>query len=243
MLSFGVDKNRALKFILFLAVLAACWYLGRIFKADVSYYQALLSKYPLALSGLIFVLLYVGTTTFVWLGPKDVLRISGAVLFGAYVSTVFVWVGEMVNAVVMFHLSRILGREYVRERFRVRSGELDKMKGDISALGVAAWRMNPLVPFRLIDLGYGLTQISFRKYFAAITAVSFIRILWLQFILAGIGTGFFEGVPAVLDYFLRHPLVIQCGALYFLAVAAVSILAVTARSLRKKKRGGCESAK
>ncbi|MCK4882926.1 MAG: TVP38/TMEM64 family protein, partial [Candidatus Omnitrophica bacterium] len=198
-------NNKVLKFILFLIVLAVCWYLGRVFDVDVAYYQGILARYPLALSGLIFVVLYVVTTTFIWFGPKDVLRISSAILFGAYVSTVFVWVGEMINSAIMFYLSRVLGREYVQQRFRVKAGELDKMKDDSSFLGVAAWRINPLIPFRLMDLGYGLTRISFKKYFCAIVIISFFRILWLQFILAGIGTSLFQDISAMLDYFLANP--------------------------------------
>jgi len=182
-----------------------------------------------------FVILYVGTTTLVWLGPKDVLRISSAILFGATVSTVFVWIGEMINALIMFHLSRILGREYVQQRFRLKPKKLDQMKDDASILGVIAWRINPLIPFRLMDLGYGLTQISFRKYFIAIVAVTFFRILWLQYILAGIGTSLFEDVSAMVNYFAKNPIVFKYSTVYFLAVILVTIIAIVMRSMRKRK--------
>lgn len=232
----SLANRRVLKFALFLFILAACWYLGRVFKVDVSYYQDFLSRYPLALSGLVFVLLYVVTTSFLWFGPKDVLRIASAILFGAYISTVFVWIGEMINAAVMFYLSRILGRAYVQQRFSLKSGELEKMKGDSSFLGVTAWRINPLVPFRLMDLGYGLTQISFSKYFCAILIVSFFRILWLQFILAGIGTILFKDVSAMLDYFLANPAIVRYSGLYFLTVITVTIFAVAARFFRHRAK-------
>jgi len=228
-------NKRVLKFILFLIIFSACWYLGRIFKVDIAFYQDFLSEFPLFLSGLIFVVLYVGTTTFIWFGPKDVLRISSAILFGAVVSTVFVWIGEMINAVVMFHLSRILGREYVQQRFRVKSQELDQMKDDSSLLGLIAWRINPLIPFRLMDLGFGLTQVSFRKYFIAIIAISFFRILWLQFILAGIGANLFNDFSAMLNYFLDNQHVVQYSTLYFLAVIVVTIAAVAMRYGKKRK--------
>ncbi|MCK5081624.1 MAG: TVP38/TMEM64 family protein, partial [Candidatus Omnitrophica bacterium] len=167
---------------------------------------------------------------------KDVLRISSAILFGVYVSTVFVWVGEMINSAIMFYLSRVLGREYVQQRLRIKAGELDKMKGDSSFLGVTAWRINPLIPFRLMDLGYGLTRISFKKYFCAIVVVSFFRILWLQFILAGIGTSLFGDVSAMLDYFLANPVVVRYSGIYFLVVIALTIMAVAARALRKRRK-------
>lgn len=226
--------KKLFKFSLLIVILALCWYLGRVFKGDVGYYQNLLAQYPLVLSGLIFVLLYVCTTTFVWLGPKDVLRISSAVLFGGTVSAVFVWTGEMFNAGIMFHLSRFLGREYVQQKFWVRPEDLDKMKDDASLLSVAAWRINPLVPFRFIDLGYGLTRISFRKYLTGIAAVTFVRVLWLQLILAAVGTSLFRDPSSVIAYFAEHPQVIRDSGLYFLAVLIVTGLALAARSFRKK---------
>jgi len=230
-----MNNKTVLKFVFFLIIFATCWYLGRVFKVDVTSIQNLLSGYPLVLSGSIFVILYVGTTTFVWFGPKDVLRIASAILFGALVSTIFVWIGEMINAMVMFQLSRILGREYVQQKFRVKSQELDRMKDDSSFLGVFAWRINPLIPFRLMDLGFGVTKISFRKYFIAIFGVSFFRILWLQFILAGIGVNLLSDITAMREYFLGNPQVIQYSALYFLAVIVTTIAAIVMRSLRKRK--------
>ena len=226
--------KKLIKFFLLIVILVLCWYLGRIFKIDVGYYQELLSRYPLALSGLIFVLLYVLTTTFVWLGPKDVLRISSAVLFGGAVSAVFVWAGEMFNAGIMFHLSRFLGREYVQQKFRVKPQDLDRMKDDATLLSVAAWRINPLVPFRFIDLGYGLTQISFRKYLIGIAAVSFVRILWLQLILAGIGTSLFQDPSSMIAYFAGHPHVLRYSGLYFLFVLILTVIAFAARFFRKR---------
>ena len=227
-------NQRVVKFDLFLLILAACWSLGRIFKVDIAYYQSLLAQYPLALSGLIFVLLYVVTTTVVWLGPKDVLRISGAILFGATVSTIFVWVSEMLNSVIMFHLSRLLGREFVQKKFKVESKDLDKMKDDASLLSVIAWRINPLIPFRLMDLGYGLTHISFRKYFLGIAVISFFRILWLQSILAGIGVSLFHNIRAMADYYIDHPVVLRYSVIYFLSVLLVTVAAIIARHLRRK---------
>jgi len=236
MSSQSAGNKKLLKFIVFLTIFLACWFLGRVFKFDVVSFRDFLLGFPLLLSGLIFVVLYVGTTTFIWFGPKDVLRISSAILFGAVVSTIFVWIGEMINAVVMFHLSRILGREYVQQRLRVKSKELDQMQDDSSFLGLIAWRVNPLIPFRLMDLGFGLTRVPFRKYFIAIIAISFFRILWLQFILAGIGANIFSDITVMLDYFLDNEQVVMFSMLYFLAVFVITVAAVLMRSLRKRRQ-------
>jgi len=230
-----LSRNKACKFTLFLAILVACWYFGRIFKVDVPYYQDLLSNYPVVISGLIFVLLYVGTTTFIWLGPKDVLRISSAIFFGAFVSTVFVWIGEMINARIMFHLSRILGRDYVQQRLGKKGEKLDQMKDDTSILGCLAWRINPLVPFRLMDLGFGLSKISFRKYCLSIVVITFLRIYWLQYILAGVGELMFKDPSLAIKRLQENPNAILISLYFFLAVVIVTITATVARFIRKRK--------
>ena len=110
------------------------------------------------------------------------------------------------------------------------------MKEDASLLGVAAWRINPLIPFRLMDLGYGLTPISFKKYFLAIVVVTFFRILWLQCILEGVGASLFKDVPAALDYFIENPIFLRYSGIYFLAVLGLTVVAIMARMVRKRRK-------
>ena len=110
----------------------------------------------------------------------------------------------MVNAAVMFHLSRVLGRDYVQQKLGYAPKKFDQMKDDVSVLGVIAWRINPLIPFRLMDLGYGLTKIHFRKYILSIAVISFFRILWLQYILAGLGETIFSDFSVIFNYFLEN---------------------------------------
>lgn len=230
----GVFQNNTVKFILFLGILVLCWYLGRIFKLDAETLREYFAGFPVVLSGLIFVAIYVATTTFIWLGPKDVLRISSAIFFGGPVSAVYVTIGELVNAFVMFHLSRSLGREYVVEKFKGKAREIDQMGRDHSALGMMAWRINPLIPFRLMDLGYGLTNTPFHKYITMIAAITFVRVLWLQMILAGIGTAILSDMSAIYDYMSGNLQVIQISAVYFLAVLITTIAALVHKRMRKK---------
>ena len=53
--------------------------------------------------------------------------------------------------------------------------------------------------------------------------------LWLQFILAGIGTDLFENVSAMVDYFLENPFAAQCSMVYFWAGIVVIIVAMVMR--------------
>lgn len=229
-------KNNTLKFFLLLAIIATCWYLGRVFQFNVDYYRNILENYSIFVSGIIFVALYVGITTFVWFGPKDVFRIAGAVLFGAYTSSVLVWIAEMFNVAILFHLSRKLGRGFVEQKFRLRSSQLDEMKKQSGVLGLLALRVNPLVPFRLMDLGFGLSKISFKKYFMVCLLVSFFRILWLQFILAGMGEALFEDPTVVVSYLLENQYILVYSGLYFLSVLVLTIMAMISKGLQKRRK-------
>ncbi len=119
-------ENKTLKFSLFVAFLFVCFAFGKIFKFDLDSMREFLSAFPIIVSGVIFILLYVVLTFFIWFGPKDVFRLSSAVLFGAYVSTVLVWIAEMINAAVLFIFSRKLGQEFIEQKFRVKKSRSNR---------------------------------------------------------------------------------------------------------------------
>ena len=64
-------------------------------------------------------MLYVVLTFFIWFGPKDVFRIASGVIFGAEISTIYITIAETVNAILLFMLSRIFGREYIEKKFKL----------------------------------------------------------------------------------------------------------------------------
>lgn len=182
-----------------------------------------------------FFILFVVTTSFLWLGPKDVLRIAGALIFGNYVSTVFVTIAEICILVNQFQLSRRLGRDFAQERFKIDADSPDRVKGTISIVQVSASRLNSFFPFRVPDLGFGLSRITLQRYFLISPAVSPLRVFWLQPILAGIGEGLSRGLSAVVQHALQNPIVLGFITFYFLLVVALSIVGVVV-GLRRKRR-------
>ncbi|HBR14226.1 MAG TPA: hypothetical protein DD723_01595 [Candidatus Omnitrophica bacterium] len=231
----SVQPNKTLKIVLLVIILLACWFLGRYLHIDLEKYQEILLKYPPVLSGVIFVVLYVGLTSLILFGPKDILRIGAAVLFGPYRSTVLVWIGELGNAFVLFHLSRKLGREYVEAKFGFRNQDPDKIKKESGFLEIMALRINPLVPFRFMDLGFGLSSIGFKKYFAAIFLTSLIRVFWLQYILAGVGGNVFKDPSVVMNYLMAHPFILVGSAVYFLAIFLMTMMVVIIKFNKKNR--------
>ena len=100
--------------------------------------------------------------------------------------------------------------------------------------GAGVWpifilRTVPLVPYRFLDLAYGLTSVSFRKYFIVSAVAMPVRIFWLQFIAAGLGSAIFDQ-GRVWTYFEQHALVLRLSFLYLI----ISILAAVFLSRKLK---------
>ncbi len=223
-------SSPAIRFFFFLLIILGLWALGKFFNIDVAQYQALLKQYPLWLSASLFILLYVVVTFLIWFGTIDIFRISAAILFGGVVSTIIVWVAELINAFMLFHLSRKLGRDYVVEKFRLKAKDVEQAKKHQSAFGVFVLRFNPLVPFRIMDLAYGLSSLSFKTYFKGISFSSLVRIFWLQSIIAIVGQAAFKNPSLLATSLLEHPFILIYSAVYFLLVLILSIVAIISYS-------------
>ncbi len=227
-------NSPAFNFLIFVLILLVCILVGQTFKVDFEYFKSKLNSYPLFLSGLIYCSLYVVLTLFIWFGPKDVFRLLGAVLFGASISTVLVWLSEMINAFILFNLSRKLGREFVARKFSVELRDLDQIK-ETNMWGVFALRINLIFPFRLLDLGYGLTRISFRNYFWAVIFASPFRIFLVQSILAVVGLGIFNNPLTVAQEILKQPVILIYTVFYVFLVLILSIVAWNVRAVLRSK--------
>ena len=226
--------RRTSQFLFFIFIIITCLLLGRFFNLDIDYYQSFFARYPPAVSGFIFVFLYVVTTTFVWLGPKDVLRLIGAILFGPYGSTVFVTLGELGNAIVFFQLSRKLGRGFVEQKFKVTSGELDKFQNRSGLLWVLALRSNPLIPSNLLDLGFGLSSIRFLTYFLIVLLISPFRVFLVQYMLAVLGEAVFKDPMMMVNFLTENPSFLIYAASYLLMVGGLTLLAAIMTVVTKR---------
>ena len=202
----------------------ATWQVGQHVPIDDGQCQAFLARFPLYLSGPVYIFLYIIVTFFAWLA-KDIFKIIGAVVFGAYVSTFLIWMAEMGNAFVMFHFSRKLGRGYVESRLKGRLAYLDQKIDQSGFWGLFILRAFPLVPFRFMDLAAGLTKISFRKYFLIVFISSPLRIFWVQFILAGVGKAIFQRPEILVEYLTQNTIIFNVSVVYlFLAVVLLFVV-------------------
>jgi uncharacterized membrane protein YdjX (TVP38/TMEM64 family) len=184
-------------------------------------------RIPFPVAGALFVAAYIGMTFVFWLAAKDFLRIVGAVVFGPYWSTLFVWMGELGNAFIFFHMSRRLGRAYVEEKFHLKSGSLDRPGRRVGVWHIFLLRAFPIIPYRMLNLGYGLTSVSFRKYLIVSAVAMPFWLFWIQFILAAVGGSALD-IPKLYTSLQQHMVLVRLTFLYLLVSTVVVIL------LRKK---------
>ena len=221
--------DNKMKFITFIIILILLMAMGRYFHIDVERLQASLAKYPVLLAGIIFVVLYVVVTFFIWLS-KDIFRISAAVLFGPILSTIFVFIAELINVLILFNFSRFLGRGFVEEYLKGSAKNLDGKIARVNFLWLFIFRTVPLIPFRFMDLAAGLTKLSLRKYLIVAVLGSPARIFWLQCILATVGKGIFAKPEVMINY-----LMLNKSAFIFTFVYLVLAIVVLLKLKQKNK--------
>lgn len=214
------EQKNKIKFFIFVIALFLTWYLGRFFPVDTARIEGALRRFPIVYSGIIFIMLYVIITFFIWLS-KDIFRFTAAVLFGATLSTVFVLVAETINAFILFYCARFLGRGFVENSLRVNKKNLDERLAGVSFGWLFLFRSVPLIPFRFLDLAAGLTKISFKRYLLAVILGSPLRIFWLQYILAGIGKSIFTRPEALIEYLLANKALFGFSLFYIVLVILV----------------------
>jgi uncharacterized membrane protein YdjX (TVP38/TMEM64 family) len=217
-----------LKFLIFIIALSLIWFLGTFFHIDSQEIEYSLRKFPLIYSGLIFIFLYVIVTFFIWLS-KDVFRLAAAILFGGYLSTVFVCIAETINAFVLFYFARYFGRGFVESSLQRSRRGLDERLTNVNFFWLFMFRFVPFIPLRFLDLAVGLTNISFRRYLLVVILGSPLRILWVQYILANVGRGVLKDPLLLAEYISQDKTFLIFSFAYTLLIILVA--------LKLKKKG------
>jgi len=219
------------KFFIFFLLMTMFVVVGQRLDFDPQQSQQFLATHSPVLSSLIFIFLYVVGTFFIWFGPKDVLRVASAVVFGALWSSLLVYVGEMLNMVTMFWFSRKMGRAFIEQRFQGKMKNLDETVSNSSTAAIFFMRFYPYVPFRFLDLGYGLTKISFRRYALVSLIAAPIRVYVIQYFLSlGLGTAL--NPVQLQNYLADRPELMFWNSLYFLS----SLVYLAILIFRRKKK-------
>jgi uncharacterized membrane protein YdjX (TVP38/TMEM64 family) len=226
----GVKNKNKFKFLLLISFLFLLWYLGRLTHIDTESLRRSFKGVSLLYSGIIYILLYVIITFFIFFS-KDIFWIQGALVFGPYLSASLIYIAEIINAVLLFHLARLLGRNFVERHLKEKSEKLDEKLANINFFWLFIIRFVPLVPYRFLDLGAGLTSISFRKYLLVVLLATPIRALWVQYILSVVGRNIFNKPQLLIDCFINNRLLLTFSFIYLILVILAAVKLKTKHKL------------
>ncbi len=120
---------------------------------------------PLAVAPLIYIAIYIVGT--VLLVPGTILSFIGALLFGAYLGTLYTWIGATIGATLSFLLAKWLGRDFVDQLLGGRFQDFERRLEKHGFTSLLILRLLPWFPFNGINFGSGLTRISLRDYVLA----------------------------------------------------------------------------
>ena len=95
-----------------------------------------------------------------------VLGVSGGALFGFWPGLALVLVASSIGSTIAFFESRHSLRLWVRRRFTRATAAIDRGVETHGWLYLLALRINPVVPYGLVNLAMGLTAIRTRTYVA-----------------------------------------------------------------------------
>lgn len=104
--------------------------------------------------------------------PVPILAVVGGVLFGFVKGSILTFIGASINCYLMFIISRKFGRDYAKNLLKKRLSpkqhdKIFNVSDEKLMVSLVVLRLIPLVPYNLINYGYGLTNISLIKYMIA----------------------------------------------------------------------------
>ncbi|MFA7114189.1 MAG: VTT domain-containing protein [Candidatus Omnitrophota bacterium] len=231
------DRN---KFILLCFFAGIFFYFGRTLHFSIENIHFFLNKIPSVYLYLFFVGFYVVGTFIVW-HLKDILKIVGALLFGALGSSLLIYLAEIINAYIFFKIAEWGGKDYISKNVQGRFKKIYYKLKAFNIIWLFILRSVPLIPYRVLDMSFGFSGYSFSRYMLVVVFASFPRIFWIQFILSSL-RGFspdtfsvcfsgniFSCMPKIViglqSYFMEHALITILSFLYFMVAFVVFFLA------------------
>jgi len=210
------------RFLIFIGAIVLFLGLGKFFHFNDEAIQQALKGFPLIWAGIIFIAGYVLFSFFFWFS-KDIFRIAAAILFGAYLSTLLVFIAESLNAMILFCLARALGKDFVENNLSKKSSGFYQKLSRVNYFWLIAFRAAPFIPLRFLDLSAGLTAMSLRRYMSVVILATPLRIFWAQFILAGVGKSVYSQPEAVTNYLTANPGIFVLTFVYLALIILVAL--------------------
>jgi len=156
-----------------------------------------------------YIVIYVAATVLVM--PSTALNLAGGAIFGPWFGTLWTSIAAVAAAVIAFMFTRTIGRDVVSRRVGGRWQALDAEIQTGGLFYMFAIRLQPIIPYGLVNFVAGLTSIRFKDFFIG-TALGtvpgiFPFVLLGSFGLKAIKTG--EYLPLLLALSLTALLIIS----------------------------------
>lgn len=116
---------------------------------------------------LVYILLYTLATILIL--PSTPLNLAGGAIFGPWIGTLWTTIAAVVAAVVAFVFTRTVGRQWIAQKL---AGRWQAIDADIQHSGLFymfALRLQPVIPYGLVNFAAGLSSISFKDYLIGTT--------------------------------------------------------------------------
>ena len=133
---------------------------------------------------------YVGLFTLVSIAPvpaRDVVKLTGAFLFGGVVSGFLVFTGEMCATAVSWVMGRALGKDFID---RLLAGRLQSMQDKIAGATwwqIALLRVFPGTPYRFFNYAAPVTDVRPWPLFLGCAAGTLPRTMFFQVLFGAVG--------------------------------------------------------
>ena len=179
----AVFSLAAVKVIILLAVLAGLYLVAERYGFDD--FVKNLRETRQASGYLLSVFVYVGLFVFVSIAPvsiRDPLKVLGVIVFGPLASALYLWLADVIAAVLSFFMAKWFGREFVEKITGRRMAWINHKLEESGLKNMVVLRVLP-TPYRHLNLLSGVTRISFRDFLLGTTIGALIRNLYGQFLL------------------------------------------------------------
>ncbi|MEB3219525.1 MAG: TVP38/TMEM64 family protein [Nostocales cyanobacterium 94392] len=111
----------------------------------------------------VYIVIYI-IATFLML-PSTALNLTGGVIFGLWLGTLWTSIAAITAAVVSFFYSRNFARQVLIKKLARSWQTMDAELHRGGIFYILAIRLLPIIPYGLVNFAAGLTSVSFKDYF------------------------------------------------------------------------------
>jgi uncharacterized membrane protein YdjX (TVP38/TMEM64 family) len=99
--------------------------------------------------------------------PPFVLTLAGGAVYGTKFGIIYSWIGAFLGALGGYALARGMGGDSIRQLLGRRSAKLDRILDRATTMSLFRLRVNPIVPFNVMNFACGMTKVALRDYAVA----------------------------------------------------------------------------